>query len=194
MSKQKRKLMKFDIFLKGKFVNLVVVNEKIMAKTEWYTWLNDQTITKFTKQGYFPVTKKEEVQYYKDTIKAKKRIQLGVIDKKRNKLIGMLSLYNINHIDGVCDISAIFNKNDKYINSMEFFNEAQTLLINHAFKKLNLRRIEASAYSKPVYEFNKKIFGFRCEGVLKERDFVDGKYVDRMILALMRKDWFNETR
>ena len=54
--------MKFDIFLKGELVNLVVVNEKIMAKTDWYTWLNDQAITKYTKQGYFPLTKKEEIK------------------------------------------------------------------------------------------------------------------------------------
>jgi len=186
--------MKFDVFLKGKFVNLVIVNEKIMARSGWYTWLNDQKITKFTKQGYFPLTKKEEIKYYRENIKSKKRIQLGVVDHKRNTLIGMLSLYNINHIDGVCDISAIFNQNDKHITSMKFLEEAQTLLINHAFKKLNLRRIEASAYSKPIYELNKKIFGFKCEGILKERDFVDGKFVDRMILALLRKDWFNETR
>ena len=116
------------------------------------------------------------------------------MDKKRKKLIGMLSLYNINHLDGVCDISAVFNKNDKAINSIKYFKEAQTLLIDHAFKKLNLRRIEAAANSKPIYEFNKKLFGFKCEGVLKERDFINGKYEDRLILALFRKDWLNETR
>ncbi len=186
--------MKFDIFLKGELVNLVVVNEKIMAKTDWYTWLNDQAITKYTKQGYFPLTKKEEIKYYRENIKSKKRIQLGVVDKKRNELIGMLSLYNINHFDGVCDISAVFNKNDKAINSIKYFKEAQTLLINHAFKKLNLRRIEAAANSNSIYEFNKKLFGFKCEGTLKERDFIDGKYVDRLVLALLRKDWFNEIR
>ena len=116
------------------------------------------------------------------------------MDKKRKTLIGMLSLYNINHLDGVCDISAVFNKNDKAINSIQYFKEAQTLLIDHAFKKLNLRRIEAAANSKPIYEFNKKLFGFKCEGLLKERDFINGKYEDRLILALFRKDWLNETR
>ena len=186
--------MRFEIFLKGDLVNLVVVTENLISKTKWYTWLNDQIITKYTKQGYFPLTKKEEIQYYKENIKSKKRIQLGVVDKKRKTLIGMLILYNINHLDGVCDISAVFNKNDKAINSIQYFKEAQTLLIDHAFKKLNLRRIEAAANSKPIYEFNKKLFGFKCEGVLKERDFINGKYEDRLILALFRKDWLNETR
>ena len=75
--------MRFEIFLKGDLVNLVVVTENLISKTKWYTWLNDQIITKYTKQGYFPLTKKEEIQYYKENIKSKKRIQLGVVDKKR---------------------------------------------------------------------------------------------------------------
>ena len=28
----------------------------------------------------------------------------------------------------------------------------------------------------------------------ERRDFIDGKYIDRLVLALLRKDWFNETR
>ena len=51
--------MRFEIFLKGDLVNLVVVTENLISKTKWYTWLNDQIITKYTKQGYFPLTKKE---------------------------------------------------------------------------------------------------------------------------------------
>ena len=65
--------MKFDIFIKGKLVDLVVFNKNILLKTNFYTWLNDQKITKFiTNAGYFPISKKEEIEYYEQNIKSKK--------------------------------------------------------------------------------------------------------------------------
>ena len=110
--------MKYDIFLKGKTVNLVNVDKKLILKTNFYTWLNDKTITKNTSQGYFPISRKEELKYYEQNIKSKKRIQLGVILKKANKLIGMISLYNINHYDKCCSISVFFNMKVKKVNSL----------------------------------------------------------------------------
>ena len=181
--------MRFDIFLKGKIVDLVRVTKSIILKTDFYTWLNDQTITKFTAQGYIPISRKEEVEYFEKNIKSKTRLQLGVINKKTSTLIGMMSLYDINHYTRSCEISALFNKNDTNINSMSYFKEAQTLLIDHAFNKLNLRRIGAASNGKNLVELNKKLFGFEVEGVLKNRDHADGKYVDRYVLTLFRKDW-----
>ena len=178
MTKRWRKLkitMKFDIFLKGNIVNLVRVTKSVVLKTNFYTWLNDQRITKYTKQGYFPISKKDEIEYNKQEVKSKKRLQLGVVNKKTNTLIGLVSLYGFDDYDGSCFISALLNINDKNINSINFFKEAQTLLINHAFKKLNLRRIEAASNTENLCKINQKLFGFKCEGILKERDYVDGK-------------------
>ena len=124
--------MKYDVFLKGKTVDLVNVDRKLILKTNFYTWLNDQKVTKSTSQGYFPISRAEELKYYKQNIESKKRIQLGVILKKANKLIGMLSLYNINHFDSCCNISALFNMNEKKINS------SNNSLINYAKKNRNL--------------------------------------------------------
>ena len=31
---------KFDIFLEGEVVNLVILNEKIAKNSDWYSWLN----------------------------------------------------------------------------------------------------------------------------------------------------------
>ena len=39
---------------------------------------------------------------------------------------------------------------------------------------------------------NEKLFGFKCEGVLKERDYIDGEFKDRFILAILKKDWDNK--
>ena len=181
--------MKFDVFLEGKNIDLVCITKKIVDRTDWYNWFNKKNLTKFTKQGYFPNTKLNQKKYFLDNILSKKRVQVGVVNKKRNTLIGMMSLYNINYFDRTCDISSIFNKDSKNMNSLTFFREAQTLLINHAFNKLNLRRISAASNDKKLLKINKILFGFTYEGTLKERDFIDGKYEDRHILGLLKSNW-----
>ena len=185
--------MKFDIFLKGKIVNLARVNKDVILKTNFYTWLNDQRVTKYTKQGYFPISRREELDYYEKNIKSKNRLQLGVINKKTNTLIGMVALYDINNHDGSCHITALFNVNDKNINSLNFFKESQTLIIDHAFKRINLRRIAAQTNTENMCKINEKLFGFKLEGILKDRDYIDGKYCNRYLMVLFKKDWLNET-
>ena len=63
--------MKIDIFLKGKVVNLARVNKNVILKTNFYTWLNDQRVTKYTKQGYFPISRREELDYYEKILNQK---------------------------------------------------------------------------------------------------------------------------
>ena len=183
---------KFDIFIQGKIINLVCINNNFLENNNWYTWLNDQKITKYTKQGYYPLNKEEHCKYVVDNIYAKKRIQLGIVKLKNNKLIGMISLYNINHIDQCCSVSALMNMKDKNITSVGYLLEAQNLLIDHAFNKLNLRRVEAAANDKSLCAFNEKLFGFKCEGILKQRDYIDGSFNDRYILAILRDNWYTK--
>ena len=81
------------------------------------------------------------------------------------------------------------NMNNKVINSMKYFIEAQELIINHAFFKLNLRRINASAHTKGLRDLNIKLFKYKHEGTLRESWYVDGKFVDLYLLGLLKKDW-----
>ena len=69
---QKKKT--FETFIVGKNVDLIVINNTFIKDFSWHTWLNDQKITKLTKQGYFPLTKKEHLKYINDNILSKKKV------------------------------------------------------------------------------------------------------------------------
>ena len=45
----------------------------------------------------------------------------------------MMAIYEINNYDGSCRITALLNINDKNINALNYFKEAQSLLIDHSF-------------------------------------------------------------
>ena len=82
-----KKKHNFEIFIRGKSIDLVIIDKKFLKKNSWHTWLNDQKLTKYTKQGYFPLTKKEHEKYVEENIFTKKRIQLGIIKKSNDILI-----------------------------------------------------------------------------------------------------------
>ena len=64
--------MKYDAFLVGKSVDLIVLEMKHVKNTDWYKWLNNQKLTTFTKQGYFPNTKQKQTKYFLDNIQKKR--------------------------------------------------------------------------------------------------------------------------
>ena len=51
------KNIKFDVFIKGKQIDLFVLTEEIVDKTNWYNWFNDEENTKDMQKLYFPNTK-----------------------------------------------------------------------------------------------------------------------------------------
>ena len=52
--------MKIDIFLSGKIVDLIVLDKSHVKKTEWYNWMNNQRLTKFTQKWFFSNTQKNK--------------------------------------------------------------------------------------------------------------------------------------
>ena len=84
--------MKFETFIIGKYVDLVLLDEKVVKKTDWYTWLNYSDNTEILSVGKFPNTLKKQLLYVRNQLAEKKNIlkfdelenklQLGVVEKK----------------------------------------------------------------------------------------------------------------
>ena len=86
----------YDIFIKGTFVNLVVLTEEIVEKTNWYNWFNDEDTTANMQQHYFPNTKAKQLEFFKSEIeKSDTKLQLGIVLADNNLYCGVISLNNI---------------------------------------------------------------------------------------------------
>ena len=191
--------MKFETFIIGNYVDLVLLDEKTVRKTDWYSWLNFSENTKILETGKFPNTLAKQLIYLKNEKATKKeiinldevdkKIQLGVIDKKSNTLVGMVSAYNINYLSRTCSVSVITDLRKKNINRLLIFKESQDLLLDHLFFRLNLRKIYSGASDKKLSDMTVKIWGFKKEGVFKKHAYIDGKYYDVYILGLFKTKW-----
>ena len=191
--------MKFDTFIIGEYVDLVLLDQRVVNKTDWYKWFNHHENTRILEVGKFPNTLKKQLIYVKNELASNddiisledvdKKIQLGILYKKNNSLVGMVSAYKFNYLSRNCFISLITDLRKKKINRLKIFKESQDMMIDHLFYKMNMRKIYSGATDKKLSEMTVKIWGFKLEGIQKKHSFYDGKYHDNFLLGLFREDW-----
>ena len=180
------KKINFKIFIKGKYINLVIIDEEFVKKTDWFSWINQKSNIELIAQGNFPNTLSHQKKYFQDQIVSNKRLQVGVVLKSNNELIGVISLYNINYFNRDAYVSTFFNKEKKYKNLLKIFYETHSLIINHAFKKMNLRRIVSTTISKDMDDLICRTLNFKREGLMKKKAFKTNKFHDLYISSVFK--------
>ena len=107
--------------------------------------------------------------------------------EKNNVLIGEIRLKNLRWFNRKAELSIIISEDyqRKGVGSA-----ATKLLMEYAFNKMNLHRLEAEAieYNKASISMLEK-FGFVLEGTLREAKYSDGKYWGVYRYGLLRQEY-----
>ena len=181
--------MKFNVFIKGKNVDLVVLDEEAVEKTEWYNWFNDEENTEYMQQHYYPNTKAKQLAFYKSEIENNpKKLQVGIFHKEDKVLIGVISLNNIDYLNRKCSTGMIIGI--KKYRKLVYFLEALILLIKHAFEQLNMNKLSEGAVSKDITDLLIKKLGYKSEGVRRKEIYKNGEYVDVYLFGLLKEDFY----
>ena len=96
---------------------------------------------------------------------------------------------SFDYFNRCCGISLIMDLRKKIPNRLEIFKESQDMIIDHAFNTMNFRRIYTTAFSDNLCKLTERLWGFKREGILREHQFSNGKYVDSYLLGLLRSEW-----
>lgn len=131
------------------------------------------------------INEQEKVEQY---IKSKDAIVLIVVEKETDKPIGQTAFFRIDYISR----AAIFYLAilDPAHWSKGYGSEATQLMVDYAFKTLNLNRIQlhVCAENEPAIKIYERV-GFIKEGVLRQAMFRNGNYVDFWVMGILRSDW-----
>lgn len=113
--------------------------------------------------------------------------QLVIVDKKDQTIIGDLGLHFFDdenrQVEIGCTLSETFQNKG-------YATEALKVVINYLFKDLNKHRIIASIDPENItsIHFVERI-GFRKEAHFIESLWINDKWIDDLIFALIEKDW-----
>jgi len=141
-----------------------------------------------------PYSKEELINWVQTTWKEreqKKAFTFAIIEVSKKVIIGTIRLKIVNIISRRADISiGIFSPifRDKGLGT-----ESLKLLINFAFNTMNLLSLELKVFTnnKRAISCYEKL-GFKKVGVRRKADFVDGEYLDDLVMDLLIEEWKND--
>ncbi len=179
--------MKRPVFLEGKDIFLSPLSKED-ALGDYAYWLNDQETTLFMGNGRFPVSIDGLKNYIESYNNSKEGMLLGIFLKKTSRHIGNITLHQIDWRNRFAEIGILIG--DKKSHGKGYATEAIRLVVDHAFNKLNLRKlctgmVKGNEASKRAFE---KV-GFKVEGTLREHFYLNGQYLDGYRMGLLRSEF-----
>ena len=168
---------------------LIIKPVTIGDKDEIFEYRRDKVTNKY--QGWIPETIEDVEVFIGNTSKQinvpETWFQFVIVDKETQKIVGDLGIHFIDSENEQAEIGCTLNKD--YQNK-GFATESVRKVIDYLFKELNMHRIIASIdpENKNSIRLVERI-GFRKEAHFVESLFINGKWVDDLIYALIEKDW-----
>ncbi len=152
----------------------------------FFEWINDRDQVLFNAP-YKPVSEMQHRCWF-ETIQTRSDVIIfGIHLQKKKKLIGSCQLHNINFIHRNAELQIRIGDIDERGHGYGY--EAVTLLLDFAFKDLNLVRVYLQAFSsnvKAIQLYEKA--GFKQEGLLRQAAHIDGDYLDVALMAILREE------
>ncbi|MGA4519074.1 GNAT family N-acetyltransferase [Solibacillus silvestris] len=139
----------------------------------------------------------EQVQYNKilesiHLLQSNREFSFGIFYNATGQLIGHISLYSIKRLP--YSSGFIGYSMDEKFTGRGIVTEAVRLIMEFAFITLNIHRIEA--YVSPQNSASIRVLeksGFTREGLLRELLYINGKWVDHYMYAILQREYKGAT-
>lgn len=162
--------------------------EREDLNARYLSWLNDPEVTRYMEAGTFPITTRDLERFYDEVTGSRNQVILAVADEKSGQHIGNVKLGPIHWIHRSAAFGIMIG--DKKFWGKGAGLEATRLMVEYGFGRLNLRRIDLGVFADhdaAVCCYEK--VGFKVEGRMRESLYREGKYVDRLGMALLRSEY-----
>lgn len=121
------------------------------------------------------------------------KTQFAVVEAEEKRLIGFCGLFGIDETSRRCELGVFIG--DKEYWGRGYGRDAVGLLLDYAFRLRNFRRVWLEVHSENERAMRAyKACGFVEEGRLREHAWLDGRYVDMVLMGVLREEWVNSER
>lgn len=152
-----------------------------------HKWINDPVLGEI--MGYipaFPLVQQE--QYFDKLINDKSRMVFAICLKDDHTHIGNVALGNIDYIHRHAMFSIFIENTQK--RGRGIGSETTRLMLDFAFNRLNLNKIylrTSERFVEAIAMYKK--LGFAKEGVWREHYYTNGKYEDKHLYSILRREY-----
>lgn len=151
-------------------------------------WRNDKELIKFLGAPYRFINEEVDIGWYENYMNNRNNtIRCAITLQNDEKIIGLITLNNIDYINRVAVLHIMIDRTYQNKGAGSF---AIKNILEYVFEDLNLNRIELEVLSDnaraiAVYKKN----GFREEGLRREACYKEGKYINQISMAILKKEY-----
>jgi diamine N-acetyltransferase len=172
----------------GKRVRLRAIDRKDLPL--FVTWLNDPEVRE-NISIYIPLSINQEEEWFNSMLKQpleEQPLTIEVLQGEEWSVVGNMSLFKLDLHNRSAEVGIFIG--DKQYWGQGYGVDAMRLMQRHGFNHLNLNRIylrvnETNQRGIRCYEKS----GFKLEGKLRQAQFLNGKYIDTLWMAILKDEW-----
>ncbi len=188
----------FDYLKSSEMINNYMVPEKLDGENtylrraiesdmqEILLWYIDNELNNLAGYAYTEPSI-DKIRYNMSYSFGSDPLNLVIVKKEQDRIIGTIQLYDINERDRNCMMGIRIG--NKFEQGKGFGGDAIKTIIKYVFEVMKLKRV-----SLRVYSYNENAIkcylkiGFEKEGLLRNSAKVDGKYVDELLMSIINND------
>lgn len=174
--------------LKGNRIYLRLIEEKDI--TYKVKWVNDKEISK-TMDFDYPVSELSTKKWLNRIVSDSNRKEFIICLIENDEKIGFTGLMDINYKDSKAEMYMAIGEKKYW--GKGYAKESRKVLLEYSFMELCLNKIYTTNWTKneKIIGLNKKV-GFKIEGTLKCDVFLNGEFRDKVIMGILRDEYFKE--
>lgn len=167
---------------------IVLKSKKVSEAGQYLTWLKDPLVGKYLSADYTKLTLKKEKEYLRKIRKDKNNLTWSIYTKKGIH-IGTVGFDKLDLKQSKKALLGIVIGNKDYW-GQGYCQEAIKTVLAFGFNKLKLNRVELSVFIGNAGALKCYIkSGFKKEGLKKKSVFRNGKYLDEIIMGILKSDY-----
>jgi RimJ/RimL family protein N-acetyltransferase len=175
-------LEKKNIGPKGQQIQLKVIEPADLPKV--YEWKNDYELAGMINAHPLPTATHQVQEWFEKNQADKNQVLFGIYLTEGMKFLGIIRLMFIDWINSNADLGIYIG--EKNCRGKGIGKEAVALIVNYAFKDLNLHKInlkvsEANTGAAATY----KACGFKTEGILKDQFWFNDKFENVLAMGII---------
>jgi RimJ/RimL family protein N-acetyltransferase len=168
---------------------------KISDAKDIYTNIQDRKIAENTLRIPWPYRLKDAINFIKNSqksLKKRKGFIFGIEFKEKKEVVGVISLENVDFEHRHAEVGYWLGK--KY-RGKGIMTEAGKLVLNFAFEKLKLHRVDAGVFSDNLISQKVlKKLGFKKEGVRRHWRLKFGRWKDDVLYSILENEYYKKVK
>jgi RimJ/RimL family protein N-acetyltransferase len=157
---------------------------------ECWSWFNDPDVRRTLALRGRPNTEAVSRAFIQNLDPRRDQV-FAITAREGDVYVGNCGLHEIHPVDRHAMLGLVIGRKDYWGKGLG--TEAVRLLCRYAFDELNLHRVALSTYA--INERGYRLYtrvGFKVEGRKREHTFIEGRYVDEVVMGLLRGELLDE--